>query len=102
MNSLSRRKFFKSSLAAAGGLAVVPTFIPASALGRGGAVPPSERIVVGGIGIGHRGTDDLKWMLPEKDVQFVAVCDPQKSRRESVKKLVDEHYGTSDCKLYRD
>ena len=30
-------------------------------------------------------------MLPEKDVQFVAVCDPQKSRREIVKKLVDEY-----------
>jgi hypothetical protein len=35
-------------------------------------------------------------------VQFVAICDPQKARREAVKKLVDGHYGNSDCKLYLD
>ncbi len=87
---------------AAGGALLAPAIIPASALGLGGAVAPSERIVLGGIGIGNRGTSDLNWMLPEKDVQFVAVCDPQKSRREAVKRLVDGFYGTKDCALYRD
>lgn len=65
-----------------------------------GAVPPSERIVLGGIGIGGRGTHVLQWMLPERDVQFVAVCDPQKARREAVKRLVDTRYGNNDCKVY--
>jgi len=65
-----------------------------------GAVPPSERIVLGGIGIGGRGTGVLQWMLPERDVQFVAVCDPQKARREAVKRLVDSRYGNNDCKVY--
>ena len=30
---------------------MAPTMIPSSALGRDGAVPPSVRIVLGGIGI---------------------------------------------------
>jgi hypothetical protein len=78
MKSLHRREFLKNPLAAATGLAFAPTIIPASALGRGGAVPPSERIVLGGIGLGSRGSTDLHAMLPEPDVQFLAVCDPQK------------------------
>ena len=79
-----------------------PYIVPASVLGRNGATPPSEKIVVGGIGIGGRGTHDLKWMLPEKDVQFVAVCDAQKERQDAVKKLVDETYGNTDCAVYGD
>ena len=102
MKKLHRRKFLKNTLTAAAGLVVVPTIIPSSALGLGGAVAPSERIVLGGIGIGGRGREDLRAMLPEKDVQFVAVCDPQKSRREIVKKLADDHYGNTDCKTYAD
>ena len=95
---LSRRAFLGRTAA----LAAMPYLVPASVFGRDGAVPPSERIVLGGIGIGSRGTDDLNWMLPERDVQFVADCDPQKQRREAVKKLVDTRYGNSDCKLYAD
>src|SRR5271165_5801076 len=41
-------------------------------------------------------------MLPEKDVQFVAICDVRKVRREHVKNLVDKRYGNSDCKMYAD
>jgi len=99
--ALTRRQFFQRT-ALAGSAIVAPLFIPASVLGRNGAVPPSERIVVGGIGIGNRGSHDLRWMLPERDVQFVAACDPNRSRREAVKKIVDSHYGNSDCLLYSD
>jgi hypothetical protein len=76
--------------------------VPASVLGRGGAVPPSERIILGGIGIGNRGTGDLGWMLPEPDVQFVAICDARKERREAVKGMVDAKYGNKDCAMYQD
>lgn len=88
--------------AAVGSVLAAPYIVPASVLGRNGATPPSEKIVVGGIGIGGRGTHDLKWMLPEKDVQFVAVCDAQKERQDAVKKLVDETYGNTDCAVYGD
>ena len=100
-NKLSRRCFLKQSVAAAGALSI-PWFIPARALGRDGAVAPSERIVLAGIGLGPRGQYDLSVMLPEKDVQFVAICDVQRSRRERVKQIADEHYGNRDCMMYRD
>ena len=99
--SLNRRQFLKRAAAVSGAVAV-PFIIPASALGRGGAVAPSERIVLGGIGIGRRGTHDLQWVIGEADVQFVASCDVWKERREAVKKTVDEKYGNKDCVLYRD
>ena len=98
---VSRRQFLKRTTWAGAALAV-PLIVPASALGRGGAVAPSERIVMGGIGIGNRGTSDLQCILGESDVQFVAVCDVRKDRREAVKKMVDEKYGTADCAVYRD
>ncbi len=97
----TRRQFLKRT-AVAGGLIAAPFFAPASVLGRGGEVPPSERIIMAGIGIGGRGSSDLGWMMAEKDVQFVAVCDIRKSQREKVKQTIDRRYGTSDCATYRD
>jgi hypothetical protein len=97
----NRRQFLKRAALAAGAVAV-PCIIPSSALGLNGAVPPSERIVLGGMGVGNRGSDDLRWMLPEKDVQFVAICDAKKSSREAVKRIVDTKYGNKDCAMYRD
>src|SRR6185369_2714689 len=98
---LSRRDFLKRTLAATC-VAGLPAFFPAHALGRDGAVAPSERIVFAGIGLGPRGQYDLSVMLPEKDIQFVAICDIQRSRREEVKRTVDTHYGNKDCAMYRD
>ncbi|MBM3880463.1 MAG: Gfo/Idh/MocA family oxidoreductase [Verrucomicrobia bacterium] len=100
-DSLTRRQFLRRA-ALTGGLFAAPLIVPASVLGRNGAVPPSEKIILGGIGIGGRGTGVLNWMLPERDVQFVAVCDPQKQRREAVKRLVDNRYGNTDCAMYSD
>ncbi len=97
-SNLTRREFLKRVAV----LAAVPSVVPASALGRDGKVPPSGRIILGGIGIGGRGTHDVRWMLPERDVQFVAVCDAWKSRREAVKNLLDKHYGNKDCAMYKD
>jgi len=86
----------------AGAALALPSIIPGTALGLNGAVPPSERIVFGGIGIGGRGTGVLKWMLPERDIQFVAVCDAKRTAREAVKRVADDHYGNQGCKTYRD
>lgn len=98
---ISRRRFLQRS-AAASTVFAVPCIIPASALGRGGAVAPSERLLMGGIGIGHRGGSDLKWMMAEPDIQFVAICDVRKDRREGVKRTIDSKYGTTDCTMHRD
>ncbi len=95
----TRRQFLKSAAAVSGAL-VTPSVIPASALGRDGWVAPSERILLGGIGLGGRGTAVLNWMLAEPDVQFVAICDARKVRREKIKNIVDSKYGNTDCALY--
>jgi predicted dehydrogenase len=97
----NRRRFLKTT-AAIGSAIMAPTIIPSSALGRDGFVPPSERIVVGGIGIGNRGTYDLGCFLQQKDVQFVAVADIKQQRRVATKDTVDKHHGNSDCQMYRD
>jgi predicted dehydrogenase len=99
---LHRRRFLKTALSTAGAAVMAPTIIPASALGLDGAVPPSERVVVGGIGIGNRGSYDLGCFLEQKDVQFIAVCDIKQARRTAVKRRVDEHYGNQNCSMHRD
>ncbi len=69
-----RRRFLKTTIKAST-LFIAPQVIAAAALGRDGAVAPSERIVMGGIGIGNRGAYDLGCFLQEPDVQFVAIAD---------------------------
>ncbi len=101
-NSVSRRNFLKRAGAATGGLLAAPYFIPARALGRDGAVAPSERIVLGAIGIGGRGSYVLDCFVHEPGVQFVAICDIKEERRRAVKKMADELYGNQDCAMYRD
>jgi len=97
-----RRQFLKSALSAAGAAVAAPMIIPSSALGRDGTVAPSERVVVGGIGIGNRGTYDLGCFLEMDDVQFVGVADVKESRRTAIKKKVDEHHDNDNCEMYRD
>jgi hypothetical protein len=93
-----RRGFLKAGIAAA----AAPMIIPSSALGLDGAVPPSERVAVGGIGIGNRGTYVLGCFLEQPDVQFKAVCDVKEARRLAVKKIADAKYGNTDCTVHRD
>ena len=95
---VGRRRFLKAGIAAA----AAPMIVPGSALGLDGAVPPSERVVVGGIGIGNRGTYVLGCFLEQPDVQFTAVCDVKEARRLAVKKLADERYSNSDCAMFGD
>jgi hypothetical protein len=98
---LNRRRFLKGA-ARAGALLALPQVIPGTALGKNGSVAPSERIVLGGIGIGNRGGYDLGCFLHEPDVQFVAVCDVKANRRKAVKEMADAKYGNNDCATYID
>jgi len=96
------RRDFLLTAAASTVAASLPTILPSRVLGRDGNVPPGEKISLGVIGIGPRCTYDLTSMLQFGDIQCVAIADVQARRRDAGKKLVDEHYGNSDCKLYRD
>ena len=99
--ALTRRRFLKTT-AQVGTVAVAPAFIRSSALGRGGAVAPSERIILGGIGIHRRGGYVLSTMLPQPDVRFVAIADVRASQRAVVKATADKHNGDDKCVMYRD
>jgi len=98
---LARRRFLKTTIKAST-LFFAPQVIAATALGRDGVVAPSERIVMGGIGIGNRGEYDLGCFLQEPDVQFVAIADAKAARRARAKSMVDAKNGNEDCVTYRD
>ncbi len=85
---VSRRTILKG---AAGALAV-PYFVPASALGRGGWLPPSERIAVGFIGIGNMGGGHFDGFLGDNQLQVVAACDVRRDVREKRQKQANEKY----------
>jgi predicted dehydrogenase len=82
--------------------ASVPYFVPGSALGREGDAAPSERITMGCIGVGSRGTGNMRSFLGRSETQILAVCDVDKNNRDKAKKTIDDKYGNSDCKTYLD
>ncbi len=96
----TRRDFLKRTGAAAAALAA-PMLVPASALGRGGPVAPSERIAMGFIGLGGQGSGHLlggAWTyvpggyVARDDVQVLAVCDVRRERRESARQRCNQMY----------
>jgi hypothetical protein len=109
--AMNRRAFLKQGTATAGAL-VMPGWIPASARGAEGAVPPSNRINVALIGRGLMGTGHLRRLAGDRAFQVLAVCDPDRSRREAGQTVVEETYATerasgqyrgcAACNDYRD
>jgi predicted dehydrogenase len=80
---------------------VFPAIVPAAALGRGGAVAPSDRILVGCAGTGWQGGNNVNSFLELPDVRVAAVCDLDTEHLDAGKRAVDGHYGNSDCAAYR-
>jgi predicted dehydrogenase len=100
---ITRRKFLKHLTATSAGLVGAfgfPEIVRASALGRSGAVAPSNRIVMAGVGFGMMGIPNMKAFLGMEDVQWVAVCDLDKNHLAEAKSIVDQNYGNSDCAAY--
>src|SRR5579871_6868292 len=94
----TRREFLKTTGAAFG----VPFIITSTALGNSERPPASDRIVMGGIGIGNMGRGDQGSFLRRKDVQYVAMSDVREEVRDKSKGAIDGHYGNSDCQVYND
>ena len=95
---ITRRDFFSRTVAAGTAIAF-PAIVPSSVFG---ANAPSNRIVMGAIGVGSQGTGDMRGFLSKPEVQMVAVCDVDKNHRDGAKKIVDDKYGNSDCRAYLD
>ena len=96
--SATRRDFLK----AAGAAVAVPYIITSTALGNDERPAASDRIVMGGIGIGNMGRGDCESFLGRGDVQYVAASDVRQGARDWAKSRVDKHYQNGDCQLYND
>ena len=115
---ITRRHFLQQTTAVFAAAWAAPAIVPASVLGRGGAMSPSERITMGFIGVGGQGGGHLlggAWTYVaggyagRKDVQVLAVCDVWRDRREKATKKVNDHYAETygkdsykSCAAYAD
>jgi predicted dehydrogenase len=98
---LSRRDLLGTALGSAASAGIF-SIIPASALGRAGRPAPSNRIVMGCIGMGGMGMGNMDAFIGQSDVQIVAVCDVDANHLANAKNRVDAKYGNTDCAAYKD
>lgn len=85
---ISRRDFVKSAAAAA----ALPVIVPRSALGDAAKAAAGERLGLGFIGMGTQNRGLLNGFIGQKDVQVLAVCDVDTTRRDNAKRVVEERY----------
>jgi len=106
--SITRRRFLETAVASTAAASCV---VPSSALGKSGAVAPSERITLGFIGLGQRGYGGvggdahgqlLRAFTADPRAQTLAVCDVNAGHRQRAKSLVDNHYGSTGCAAHND
>ena len=96
----TRRAFLKRATVIAGGMAGFPYIVPSFAMGQ---VAPSNRITLGFIGVGDHGVAvNLNNFLANSDVQVLAVCDVDTSRRNKARDIVNQKSGNNDCAAYND
>ena len=103
---ITRRRFLRSAAVAAAAPAVL-TWPAATARGQ---ASPSNRIVMGFIGVGGRGGGLLRSTLGRYDVQVVAVADVDRGRRERARSGVEQSYaadsrpatGVAGCNDFRE
>ena len=102
--NLRRREFVKKTAIGFGGVILAPTIIPSCSNWKGA----NDRLFIGHIGVGSRGTDELKnYFLPLDGCRSVAICDVYKDRQVKGVDMVTAHYKNSDiaapeCKPYLD
>lgn len=91
----TRRTFLKGMALTAG-----PLVITGCATAGGRRSPANDRVVMGAIGMGWMGTDNISQFLKLKDVQVVALCDVDKNHLANGCNMVNEAYGNKDCATY--
>ena len=96
---IGRRRFLKGAAVSASGAFVLPTIVPASVFG---ARSPSNRITMGFVGTGGRGTWNLRNFIGRPEVQVRAVCDIDRPHGQRAKRIVDGVYKNTDCGFYGD
>jgi predicted dehydrogenase len=96
---LNRRNFLK----AAGSAAILPSLLPAlAAQSPESKALANNRINVGVIGMGGQGPGNTKAFLASDVCQVVAACDVDENHLQAAVRLINDSYGTEDCKGYHD
>lgn len=95
-SKINRRTFLKTASAAVAG----PAILSGCVTGAKRRPAPSDRIVLGAIGLGWQGPENLGQFLQRGDVQVVALCDVDQNHLMNTKASVDRTYGNSDCVVY--
>jgi predicted dehydrogenase len=95
MNNTSRRDFLKSSTAATAAITAsavaAPLIVHSSVLGDKTAAPANSRIRMGFIGMGKQMGGHFSWCMNSKEVEVVAICDVDTTRREHAGKRYADH-----------
>jgi predicted dehydrogenase len=95
LQPLSRRHFLRNTAV----LAAAPLILPGRVWSQ--ATAPSKRLTIGCIGMGKQMKGHLGAMLGRDDVEVLAVCDVDTTRREAAKKRVDEAYTKKVGETYK-
>ena len=94
-NRFTRRSFLKSTLAAG----VAPMFLPSEIWSA--ETKPNDRIGIGFIGMGKMNQGHLGSFQGSKNVQVIAVCDVDTTRRNDAKKRVEDRYSKDKGSTYK-
>ena len=99
-NLLGRRDFLKI----AGATAVLPSVLTSQAKSQAAknSTPANNRINIGVIGMGWQGPGNTEAFLALEDCQVVAACDVDRNHLQAAVKMINDAYGTEDCKGYHD
>src|SRR5262245_57134636 len=84
MKTINRRQFVKQSVGAAAAW---------TALSQARVAGANERIVVGVMGVGGRGTALAGMFAPRPDVEIAYLCDPDSRRLPYARKAVEQAQG---------
>ena len=72
----SRRKFLKKALVAGAGWYIVPRHV----LGGPGYTAPSDKLVIGSVGIGGKGEVDVNYLFGTGKAEIAVLCDVDDQR----------------------
>lgn len=106
MNRVNRRTFIASAAVAP---LVLPGVTPAQEKKEEKKAPANSRLGLGFIGMGTMNRGHLNHFLGQKDVQVLAVCDVDTTRRDAAKATVEKRYADATksgsykgCEAYLD
>jgi predicted dehydrogenase len=98
-NKVTRRSFLKKAASASAAAISFPYIVPSTVLGQ---TAPSNKIIMGCIGVGWQGGANMHEFLQHGDARIVAVCDVDKNHLNGARSTVNNKYGDKGCKTYAD